>query len=175
MEIYNILCLVGIPTLSTLVVTYCFNKIVHGTESAKRKRATEDKANLKELFDEFITPMNETLNEVSDNIKLVASGALASLRNDLLECFYSCKEKGYRNQDDTKAFKEMFDAYISLGGNDIIENDIEPAFHSLSFLTPEEEAAKLHASMTAEDKFKKRWEKAVNRAETCPYNNKKGE
>ena len=94
MNWYQILCLVGIPTLSTLIMTAIFNHITNSSKKAKEQRSAERKSDLKELFDEFILPMNGKTNEMDKKIdemhsdlRKVSVGTLASLRNDLLECY----------------------------------------------------------------------------------------
>ena len=176
MELYQILCLIGIPTLSTLIVTALFNHFMNGSKKAKENRSKERKEDLKELFDEFIVPMNEKTDSISekvstmyDDLKKVSAGTLASLRNDLLECFYNCRQKGFRNNDDTQNFNRMFNAYISLGGNDIIEHDIEPAFHNLKLVTPEEELEIQHKTITEKEKYKSDIESVIERSLHCPY------
>ena len=176
MELYQILCLIGIPTLSTLIVTAIFNWVLNGSKRAKEQRSAERKADLKELFDEFIVPMDNKTNEMNTKIdnmhsdlKKVSIGTLASLRNDLLECYYSCKKKGYRNTDDTKNFNRMFNAYIDLGGNDIIEHDVAPAFHELHLVTQEEEIQIQHSILSKQESFEHTIEEVIERSLQCPY------
>lgn len=176
MELYQILCLIGIPTLSTLIVTALFNHFMNGSKKAKEKRSQERKADLKELFDEFIVPMDNKTNDMNKKIddmhvdlKKVSVGTLASLRNDLLECYYSCKKKGYRNNDDTKNFNRMFNAYIDLGGNDIIEHDVAPSFHELQLVTQEEEIQIQHNILTKQETFEHTIEEVIDRSLHCPY------
>lgn len=176
MELYQILCLIGIPTLSTLIVTAIFNFVTNGSKKAKDKRSQERKADLKELFDEFIVPMDdktnaltEKIDEMHDDLKKVSVGTLASLRNDLLECYYNCKKKGYRNNDDTKNFNRMFNAYINLGGNDIIEHDVAPSFHELQLVTQEEEIQIQHNILTKQETFEHTIEEVIERSLHCPY------
>lgn len=179
MDWYQILCLVGIPTLSTLIMTAIFNHITNSSKKAKEQRSAERKSDLKELFDEFILPMNGKTNEMDKKIdemhsdlRKVSVGTLASLRNDLLECYYNCKKKGYRNTDDTKNFNRMFNAYIDLGGNDIIEHDVAPSFHNLRLVTQEEEIQIQHNILTKQETFEHTIEEVVDRSLHCPYYNK---
>ena len=179
MDWYQILCLIGIPTLSTLIVTAVFNHIMNGSKKAKDKRSQERKADLKELFDEFIVPMDNKTNEMDkkidnmhDDLRKVSVGTLASLRNDLLECYYNCKKKGYRNTDDTKNFNRMFNAYVDLGGNDIIEHDVAPSFHDLKLVTQEEEIQIQHNILTKQETFEHTIEEVIDRSLHCPYYNR---
>lgn len=167
METYQILCLIGIPTLSTLIVTTVFNHVVNSSKKAKAQRRQERKADLKELFDEFILPLDEKVNKMTEDLQSVASGTLASLRNDLLDCYYSCKAKGYRNTDDTKTFNNMFEAYTNLGGNDIIEEDVSPSFHLLPLYTLEEEVAIRHQTMRKQEELEKKLQEVIERSSTC--------
>ena len=169
MDTYQILCLVGLPTLSTLIVTGTYNLVVNGSKKTRQRRKEQEIENLKDLFDFFITPVEEKLDAVSKEVKKVSSGSLASLRNDLLDCYNKCEQKGYRTMDDTKTFKEMFDAYISLGGNDIIEEDVEPSFHNLQLLSLEQDAARKHEKLSKEEKFNKTLEETIQRSKNCPY------
>lgn len=175
MELYQILCLIGIPTLSTLIVTAIFNFVMNGSKQAKEKRSQERKSDLKELFDEFIVPMDDKTNELTkkvgemhDDLKKVSVGTLASLRNDLLECYYNCKKKGYRNNDDTQNFNRMFNAYIDLGGNDIIEHDVAPSFHELQLVTQEEEIQIQHNILTKKEALEHTIEEVIETSLHCP-------
>lgn len=169
MNIYQILGLFGIPTLSGLIVTLIFNHFTNGTKIAKQKRSSERKADLKELFDEFITPMSNQVTFIAKDLEKVSSGTLASLRNDLLESYYSCKKKGYRNNDDTKNFHRMLSAYQSLGGNDIIEHDVAPSFYNLKLLTHDEEIALQHNQLSKQDLMEKTLQKVIEQSANCPH------
>ena len=71
------------------------------------------------------------IEPLRSQIETVAQGTKASLRNDLLKCYYDCKAKGYRTEDDTKNFTAMQSAYHSLGGNSFIDKDISPMFYAI--------------------------------------------
>ena len=172
MELYQLLCLIGIPTLSTLIITFVFNYLTNSGKKAKENRSRERKEDLKVLFDEFITPMDKKVDNISLDLKKVSVGTLASLRNDLLECYYSCKRKGYRNSDDTKNFGRMFNAYIDLGGNDIIEHDVAPSFHNLRLVTYDEEIRIQHEKLTKQEIFEHSLEEVIEKAARCSYYNK---
>lgn len=169
MELYQLLCLIGIPTLSTLIITFVFNYVTTSGKKAKENRSKERKEDLKELFDEFILPMDKKVDNIHSDLQKVSVGTLASLRNDLLECYYSCKRKGYRNNDDTKNFNRMFNAYIDLGGNDIIEHDVAPSFHNLRLVTYDEEIRIQHEKLTKQETFENNIEEVISTINTCPH------
>lgn len=55
----------------------------------EEKHRQARRADLEEILSQRIDPINAKLDILSD-------GTLSSLRNDILTCYYRCREKGYR-------------------------------------------------------------------------------
>ena len=144
MDVYQILCLVGIPTMVTLVLTAVWNRAVTGTRKTVARREKEHIDGIRKVVHEETEEIKEDITEVKTEIKLISSGTQASLRNDLLTCYYKCLDKGYKTQDDAENFRDMYNAYHALGGNSFIDNDVVPSFDKLplGFVEKENKKAK---------------------------------
>ena len=85
-----------------------------------RNQRRED---LNEILSKRIDPINQKLDVLSN-------GTLSSLRNDILTCYYRCREKGYRGNWDYTNIHDLYDAYVDLDGNSFVE-DLMNRFDSL--------------------------------------------
>lgn len=65
--------------------------------------------------------IGEQIAPLANQMNLIATGTQATLRNDLLNCYYDCKKKGYRTAEDIQNFADMYAAYRALKGNSFIE------------------------------------------------------
>lgn len=99
----------------------------------KRKEISEENQKiLKQLRqDELREVIKSEIDPIKEKLEIIVGGTQATLRNDLLNCYYACKKKKYRTEDDTKNFMDMHDAYHKLGGNSFIDKDVAPAFYEL--------------------------------------------
>lgn len=73
----------------------------------------------------------------------MSEGELSSLRNDILTCYYRCREKGYRGDWDYTNIHDLYDAYKQLHGNSFID-DVMKRFEALP---AKEELVIPHASV----------------------------
>ena len=76
--------------------------------------------------------------ELEEKIDLIALGTQATLRNDLLNCYYACDKKGYKTHEDIQNFADMYEAYHNLHGNSFIE-----------------QTAKIFARLPTEEEYKR--------------------
>ena len=77
-----------------------------------------------------IAPIINKMQEIDNRIEKVSNGTLASLRDDILNCYYRCREKGYRNDYDYQNIHDLYDAYDELEGNSFI-GDVMSRFDKL--------------------------------------------
>lgn len=108
----------------------------------KKKKEDADKADLEkyryekerqqqyEDIEKLLRPIEEKLNIITKQLAATSEGTLASLRNDILLCYYKCCDKGYRNDYDYQNIHDLYDAYDGLGGNSFI-NDVMKRFDTL--------------------------------------------
>jgi hypothetical protein len=115
-----IISCLGIPTLATLLVTDIHNKRKENSQQAKDVKKKELMDGVKEVVKEEIQPIKDDIKDIKLKVELSSAGTLASLRNDLLDCYYECCNKGYRTADDIKNWQDMLEAYHNLGGNSFI-------------------------------------------------------
>lgn len=101
------------------------------------KRREEQKQEIREIVIESVKPINSQINNLStkvdginDQLKKVEDGALSTLRNDILTCYYRCAEKGYCNDYDYTNIHHMYESYDALQGNSFVA-DIVKRFDKL--------------------------------------------
>lgn len=122
--IVSILSVLGFSTIVSTLWKERHEKKKEMSEENQKRRRVERQEELREIIKSEIEP-------VKSQIEIMTQGTKATLRNDLLKCYYDCKAKGYRTEDDTKNFTEMKNAYHKLGGNSFIDKDISPMFYSI--------------------------------------------
>lgn len=127
----SIVLALGGSTLCGLIVTTIWNKI------AKHNRKIQDLQDKKKT-NELIATIKENNKPIEEKIDLIALGTQATLRNDLLNCYYACDKKGYKTNEDIQNFADMYEAYHNLHGNSFIE-----------------QTAKIFAKLPTEEEFKR--------------------
>jgi hypothetical protein len=120
----------SIPTLIGLVWKELIDKRKENSEERKKKRKEEFQENVREVIRAENEPIKKSINEMNNKVGLVSEGTLCSLRNDIKDCYYDCVEKGYRNDYDFQNIHDLYEAYISLGGNSFI-SDIMKRFDKI--------------------------------------------
>lgn len=100
------------------------NKYMEAVIDAKLKPLAED---LEEIKSDHV--------DVKESIDLIKKGSRASLRNDLLAAYYSCKKRGYKTFEEAQNFDRMYNAYVALGGNSFIKDTIKPEFDNIKLRT----------------------------------------
>lgn len=100
---FQILTLIGIPTLGSLLVTYIFNAIING------KKAKESR-------------MQEFATTVEKENYIIKKALQALLRDRLYELYYRCMEKGYATLTEKHNFENMYNQYHALGANGVMDN-----------------------------------------------------
>ena len=127
----SIVLALGGSTLCGLIVTTIWNKI------AKHNRKIQELKKEKKT-NELIATIKENNKPIEEKIDLIALGTQATLRNDLLNCYYACDKKGYKTNEDIQNFADMYEAYHNLHGNSFIE-----------------QTAKIFAKLPTEEEFKR--------------------
>lgn len=95
-------------------------------ELREQRRREERKQDLKLM----LNPIEVKIDNIDSKLEKVENGTLSSLRNDILTCYYRCKEKGYRNDYDYQNIHHLYEAYDELHGNSFIA-DIMSRFDKL--------------------------------------------
>lgn len=127
----SVVLALGGSTLCGLIVTTIWNKI------AKHNRKIQELQDKKKT-NELIATIKENNKPIEEKIDLIALGTQATLRNDLLNCYYACDKKGYKTNEDIQNFADMYEAYHNLHGNSFIE-----------------QTAKIFAKLPTEEEFKR--------------------
>lgn len=89
-------------------------------ELKKKERQDEIKEVITEVVKEELDPLKEEVRVIKEQIEYGKEGTKASLRNDLLNCYYDCSKKGFRTNEDIMNWQAMLSAYYNLGGNSFI-------------------------------------------------------
>jgi hypothetical protein len=110
----------GIPTLATLAVTDAYKRKKENSQKVKDAKKKEWMDGVRQAVKEETDPIRVDIKDIKHQLELNSAGTLASLRNDLLDCYYECCDKGYRTSDDIKNWQDMLIAYHNLGGNSFI-------------------------------------------------------
>lgn len=129
----SIVLSLGGSTLCGLIVTAIWN--ILNKKATKVKELQE-----KEKTDELINTIKSNTKPLEEKIDLIAMGTQATLRNDLLNCYYACEKKGYKTNEDIQNFADMYEAYHDLHGNSFIEQTAKIFAH----LPTEEEYKREH-------------------------------
>ena len=98
-------------------------------ELENRRRADETEELISRIK-VIVQPLNDKLDKVDTKLSATSAGTLATLRNDILTCYYRCREKGYRNDYDYQNIHDLYEAYDALEGNSFIK-DIMDRFDKL--------------------------------------------
>ena len=127
----SIVLALGGSTLCGLIVTSIWNFL--NKKALKNKELQE-----KDKTDELIKTLKENNKPLEEKIDLISLGTQATLRNDLLNCYYACDKKGYKTHEDIQNFAHMYEAYHNLHGNSFIE-----------------QTAKIFARLPTEEEYKR--------------------
>lgn len=127
----SIVLALGGSTLCGLIVTGIWNFL--NKKALKNKELQE-----KDKTDELIKTIKDNSKPLEEKIDLIALGTQATLRNDLLNCYYACDKKGYKTHEDIQNFADMYEAYHNLHGNSFIE-----------------QTAKIFARLPTEEEYKR--------------------
>ena len=85
----SIILALGGSTLCGLIVTGIWNFL--NKKALKNKELQE-----KDKTEELIKTIKDNSKPLEEKIDLIALGTQATLRNDLLNCYYACDKKGYK-------------------------------------------------------------------------------
>ena len=127
--VVTILSLVGSTIITTIIgvivkhtVSKEFDRQKELTILREEKAKEERKKELTQDLVLHLKPLEDKLDAVNSQLEKVTEGTLSSLRNDILTCYYRCREKGYRNDYDYQNIHDLFAAYEILDGNSFIKD-----------------------------------------------------
>ena len=130
MEIYQILSLIGVPTLVGIIITDLVGRFKANSKKAKERKEQEDKAIMRSVIKEEIDPLMQKTTKMESDLELMKKGTQASLRNNLYELYDECSRKGYATYDERHNFENLYDNYHKLGANGVMD-DIRRKFLDL--------------------------------------------
>lgn len=152
--VISVLTLLGLGTVAKLFWEDRHKKKLEESKENKERLKKERHKEITDAVSEIVNPLKadlkERIDKINNRLTLSEKCDQAGLRNSLLNCYYSCKEKGYRTEDDSKNYREMHEAYNAIGGNSFIDSDVSRWFDNLP-LKPNDYAYK-KARKTAKNK-----------------------
>ena len=124
MQWYQIVTLIisalSLPTIAGLIWKDIYDKRKNEHKHIEQLKTEESQNILRDIIKAEIQPLNTQISEIINKMDCLSEGTLSSLRNDILTCYYRCREKGYRNDYDYQNIHDLFDAYAGLHGNSFI-------------------------------------------------------
>lgn len=130
MGVYQILSLIGIPTLVGIIITDLVSRLKASTKKARERKEQENKAIIRSVMKEEIDPLMQKTTKLEDGLDLMKKGTQASLRNNLYELYDVCSQKGYATYDERNNFENLYNNYHKLGSNGVMD-DIHKKFLDL--------------------------------------------
>lgn len=127
----TVISLVGTTLITTVVgfvVKHYMNKQVKNKQEKERelqalrdeRHRAERKRDTMDIIKETIAPLEKKIDDIGSKLSKVEDGTQSTLRNDILECYYKCLEKGYRSRYDYENVHHMYDSYKELKGNSYV-------------------------------------------------------
>lgn len=96
-------------------------------EFQKQKQDEKNRTDMRHIVREELVPVREDIKGVADRVsrvegnqEILKSGSISALKNDILDVYYKCNKKGYRNDYDYQTVHTSFESYKGLGGNSFI-------------------------------------------------------
>lgn len=124
----------SITTIVGILIKKFVTKENTKTEELNRLRdehiSRETQEKIETTIREEIKPIIAGMEEINIKVNQIGEGTLSTLRNDILTCYYRCREKGYRNDYDTQNMNDLYNAYSQLHGNSFIA-DVMKRFSGL--------------------------------------------
>ena len=85
----------------------------------------ELRAIIREENEASVAPLRGRLENLENQLDVVAAGTTDILRERLLSTYYKCVEKGYRTQYDYENVEHMHKEYVGLGGNSFVQSCVD--------------------------------------------------
>lgn len=126
---YSIVTLVvtilAIPSLVGLFWKDLHDKKKSESEEKKAEEKAKRKEDIREVFCEEVKPLQKQMCDIQQMVIHISNGTLSTLRNDILICYYSCVDKGYRNDYDYTNIHDLYESYRELNGNSFVSDIME--------------------------------------------------
>ena len=91
------------------------------TAEAKERIRRENQQQIREVVEEVVAPIKEDLREVKKDVKTGKVSTVVSLRATMKQLRDKYRAQGYVDTGDRATWKELYNDYASLGGNNFKE------------------------------------------------------
>lgn len=91
------------------------------TAEAKERIRRENQQQIREVVEEVVAPIKEDLREVKKDVKTGKVSTVVSLRATMKQLRDKYRAQGYADTGDRATWKELYNDYASLGGNNFKE------------------------------------------------------
>lgn len=126
---YEILALIGLPTLGGLIFADIYARIKVSGKKVKERHKKESREEIEKVIEKQLSPIAENLEKLNSSINILEEAVCSSLRNNLLDSYKISQEKGYRSMKDTENWEHLYCSYKNLGGNSFIDNLRKDFYH----------------------------------------------
>lgn len=91
------------------------------TAEAKERAKKENQQQIREVVEEVVAPIKKDLKEVKEDLKNDKVSTIVSLRATMKQLRDKYRAQGYVDTGDRATWKELYNDYASLGGNNFKE------------------------------------------------------
>lgn len=114
MEWYQLLSLIGIPSICATIVVRMFTAIKVKISDNRLKEKEQEALVAKQQAD--------YAERVEQKFKLLEAAMQSLLRRELREMYALCARQGFATMEDKDDFEMMYQRYHSLGSNGVMDN-----------------------------------------------------
>lgn len=91
------------------------------TAEAKERMKRENQQQIREVVEEVVAPIKEDLKEVKEDLKNDKTSTIVSLRATMKQLRDKYCAQGYVDTGDRATWRELYNDYVALGGNNFKE------------------------------------------------------
>ena len=90
------------------------------------------------MIKDDLSNLANTVNDIADTLgviqKKIDNTEMATLKDKLLLYYKKYKDIGEWDEFESEVFWELYDSYISHGGNSFVKNEIEPVMRGMKIV-----------------------------------------
>ena len=112
-------------------------KLTKTIDEIKEQQDTDREQSIKhdKMIKDDLSNLANTVNDIADTLgviqKKIDNTEMATLKDKLLLYYKKYKDIGEWDEFESEVFWELYDSYISHGGNSFVKNEIEPVMRGM--------------------------------------------
>ena len=150
MQAFDLIIKYVIPILSFLGLSAFLSEIWKIKIAEKKRNSDENKKqelkktenSIRQIVREELSEIHEKIKMIEDSVSLNKKADQALLRNRLYILYRQCHEKGFRTNEETVNWLNMYNIYHSLGSNGVMDNVKDDFFRISTDIQFDEEKGK---------------------------------